>query len=1066
MREIEIFPWDDQFNTGLPEIDAQHRQLAGLVNRLAGCLLHGAGIPAIDALFDTIVAFSHDHINREKALWQAYCTEIEAEFEPVAVHETFISALTRLQSLAGSGLLNHEIFNECAAILLSLSDWLAQHILESGRNPVLTSQAVQSNKTGDAAKAPVKQQMNGNVSALHRLVRTMLNRHGASILQAVWTHTKSLHEDEARAEREVLYRTIVNQASMAIDVVDAGTLRFKEVNDSACALLGYTREELIGEPLALIQADLDEAGLRAAAKRFAAAGGQCNVENRYRRSDGRVIDVQLSVKRVTIAAKPCLLGVWQDITEKKRQEEAASQVHAALQAVLEGSNDAIFVKDWAGRYIIANQASAELLGKPLDALLGSDDYSLFSRQRAEQFRADDRRIFLTGQTQTCEEMVATASGQRCYLLTKGPLIMDGKKCGVFRIARDISERKKVEIKLHAQKDLLDLTGHLAHVGGWQFDLVSSQWSVTDEMLSIFALEQGAAFSENLFMSRFDAADRRLMKQAFAAAQDHCRPFEMEREITDATGENKWIHIIGLPVLENGRVVRLEGAVQDVTLRRQTVIALRESENRFRSLTTVAPVGIFRTDIRGGCVYVNPRWCEIAGMRQEDALGDGWLLAIHPDDRKRVARLWKSVTADRQKFLDEYRFLTADGRMTWVIGGSLAEFDGSGQFCGYVGTIADITPLKNTEEALRRSESRYRSLLETAPFPAVLARLSDGTLLYGNERAQMLYGIRRESGMDGTLDRLFHNTGDWQSFLERLREDRRVDELEIRMRGSDEHSFWALISASLVEYGQAPAIFASINDITERKNMEMAVRQLNTELEQRVSLRTAELAEANRELETFTYSVSHDLKAPLRGIDGYSQLLLADYQAQLDDQGRQFLDNVRQGVMQMNRLIDDLLAYSRIDKRNMQGQTLDLSRMVTDLLSERAADFDARSMAVDVRLPNLMLKVDPQGFAMVIRNLVDNAIKFSRNIPEPRLSISASIGEKSVIMRFEDNGIGFDMQFKDSIFDIFQRLQRAEDYPGTGVGLAIVSKAMSRMGGRVWADSIPYSRTIFFLELPR
>ncbi len=374
--------------------------------------------------------------------------------------------------------------------------------------------------------------------------------------------------------------------------------------------------------------------------------------------------------------------------------------------------------------------------------------------------------------------------------------------------------------------------------------------------------------------------------------------------------------------------------------------------------------------------------------------------------------------------------------------------------------------KMTEAALRESEGRYRSLLEMAPFPVVLSSLRDGTLLYGNQRAEVQYGMRREQGIGQPADRFYQDPEQRDRFVEQLRKEGRVDDFEARMLTADGHHFWALVSASVVDFNNEPAIFSAINDITERKRMEGEVRQLNVELEERVCQRTAELATANKELETFTYSVSHDLKAPLRGIDGYSRLLLDQHHDQLDAEGRLFLNNVRQGVEKMGQLIEDLLTYSRMERRSLQDQRVDLARLVATVLDERKADIEATGVTVAVNLQGLSVQADAHGLAIVMRNLLDNALKFARGSRPPTLSIRGTAAEKSVILEISDNGIGFDMQFHDRIFDIFQRLQRAEDYPGTGIGLAIVFKAMQRMGGRVWATSSPGQGATFYLELPR
>jgi signal transduction histidine kinase len=217
----------------------------------------------------------------------------------------------------------------------------------------------------------------------------------------------------------------------------------------------------------------------------------------------------------------------------------------------------------------------------------------------------------------------------------------------------------------------------------------------------------------------------------------------------------------------------------------------------------------------------------------------------------------------------------------------------------------------------------------------------------------------------------------------------------------------------------------------------------------------ELQRANAELETFTYSVSHDLKAPLRGIDGYSRLLLEDHTGQLDDEGRTFLHTVRHAAEQMNQLINDLLAYSRLERR----------ALAEALVAEYAEEMRERGVGLTVDVPCQAVMAEAEGLAQALRNLLDNALKFTRDAPEPRIEIGGRETKKTCILWVRDNGVGFDAQYHDRIFDIFQRLHRAEEYPGTGVGLAIVRKAMQRMGGRVWTESAPGEGATFYLEIP-
>jgi len=268
----------------------------------------------------------------------------------------------------------------------------------------------------------------------------------------------------------------------------------------------------------------------------------------------------------------------------------------------------------------------------------------------------------------------------------------------------------------------------------------------------------------------------------------------------------------------------------------------------------------------------------------------------------------------------------------------------------------------------------------------------------------------------------------------------------------------LLVASLV-------LYVIIRRVLERQSeSERALGVLNADLERRVAERTMQLEELNRELESFSYSVSHDLKAPLRGVDGYSKILLLDHTDRLDAEGRALIDNIRDGVAQMHALIEDMLAYSRIERRALETRDTPLDDLAAQVLAQREAD--AGGVAIHCALDGVVARVDRDGFALALRNLVENAVKFSRGMASPRIEIGAETFDDRVVVYVRDNGIGFDMQYHDRIFDIFQRLHRAEDYPGTGVGLALVRKAVARMGGRVWAESAPGEGATFYMELLR
>ncbi len=256
----------------------------------------------------------------------------------------------------------------------------------------------------------------------------------------------------------------------------------------------------------------------------------------------------------------------------------------------------------------------------------------------------------------------------------------------------------------------------------------------------------------------------------------------------------------------------------------------------------------------------------------------------------------------------------------------------------------------------------------------------------------------------------------------------------------------------------------IQDVTVRKKMEEELRRLNEELEERVRQRTAELESANKELEAFSYSVSHDLRAPLRAIDGFSRILLEDYANELDDEGQRLLNVVRDNTQKMARLIDDLLAFSRVGRREPERIEIDMTHLARTAFDELRTLEPERKIQEDIQ--GLQRAVgDPVLLRQVFANLISNALKFTRNTPKAEIEIGSYNEGNETVYYVKDNGTGFDMKYADKLFGVFQRLHRAEEFEGTGVGLAIVQRIVHRQGGRVWAEGALNEGATFYFSLP-
>ncbi|MGH8503652.1 MAG: PAS domain-containing sensor histidine kinase [Gammaproteobacteria bacterium] len=556
-------------------------------------------------------------------------------------------------------------------------------------------------------------------------------------------------------------------------------------------------------------------------------------------------------------------------------------------------------------------------------------------------------------------------------------------------------------------------------------------------------------------------------QAAASGGD----YELEIPFRRASdGMYRWHLAKALPIRDGkARIKEWVGIAIDIHDRKQAEQTAARTEAHLRLLLDSTPQKIFTASPDGKVDYFNPQWSEFTGLPFEIIRDWGWTQFIHPDDVEMNVKRWQASIDTGQPFSFEHRFRRADGAYRWHLSRAVPVRNGAGQIIMWVGANTDIDDQKRAESAVRESEQRVRLIVDSS-LDAVVTMSEQGSITGWNPQAEAVFGWTREEAMGRKLADLIipkeyreaHRRG-LEHFLRTGTGPALNNRLSVAALHKDGREFPIELTISPLKLGGKFEFSAFVRDVTEHKRWQEEVETLNETLEQRVAERTAQLETVNRELEAFSYSVSHDLRAPLRAIDGFSRGLLHDYADCLDERGKADLDRVRAAAQRMGQLIDDLLTLSRFTRSEMRMARVDLSDMARAVAAECQASEPTRAVEV-VIAPDLTATADAQLTRVVLDNLIGNAWKFTGHQPRARIEIGAELHDGGTAFYVRDNGCGFDMSYADKLFGAFQRLHSRAEFDGSGIGLATVQRIVHRHGGRIWARAAVDQGATFYFAL--
>jgi PAS domain S-box-containing protein len=840
--------------------------------------------------------------------------------------------------------------------------------------------------------------------------------------------------------------------------------RITYVNDKFCAISKYSRAELIGQDHRLINSGHHP---KAFIRDLWATIGRGNVwkgEIKNRAKDGSFYWVDTTiVPFLDQHGKPRqYVAIRADITERKRTEEhlqASFKEISDLKAALD-EHAIVAITDPQGRITYVNDKFCAISKYSRAELLGKDHRLINSGHHPKAFIRDLWTTIGQGKVWKGEIKNKAKDGTFYWVdTTIVPFLNpDGKPRQYVAIRADITARKEAELASARLAAIVE-SSHDAIIGKDLNSIITS-WNIGAERVFGYTAAEMVGTS----ITRLIPADRQneeghiLRKIKLGESVEH---FETLRQTKD--GRLIHVSVTASPIKDaTGQVVGVSKSARDITEAKQMQQALRASEERLNFALRTSNTGAWELSMPGNIAHRTLIHDRIFGY---DTLLPLWtyerfLEHVVPEDRAEVDRSFRQATAERSNWNLECRIRRADGAVRWIWAAGGHEQDAEGKPLRMSGIVQDITERKQVEEARRASEARYRTLFDYAPDGIVI---SDPESVYIDANASLsrMLGFTREE-LIGLHASDIVDQSEIQHIGLALGEIKANSDhhREWRFRRKDGSVFPAEVIATMMPDGN---LMGMIRDITERKLAQEKIGQMNIELEQRVTQRTAQLEAANKELEAFSYSVSHDLRAPLRAVDGFSQAVLEDYGPQLPEACRQDLQTIRQSAQKMGELIDDLLAFSRLSRLPLSKSAVDTGKLVRNALQELSLQQQGRQ--IDIRIAELPpSQADPALLKQVWVNLLSNALKYTGKREAPRVEIGCAREKNHPVYFVRDNGTGFDMKYAHKLFGVFQRLHRAEDYEGTGVGLAIVQRVVHRHGGRVWAESAKDRGATFYFTL--
>lgn len=553
-----------------------------------------------------------------------------------------------------------------------------------------------------------------------------------------------------------------------------------------------------------------------------------------------------------------------------------------------------------------------------------------------------------------------------------------------------------------------------------------------------------------------------------------REYQGIGKVQTNTGNAIEVRINGTHYLHNGKT-HLLVVMKRTAVERQMEEALLKSEVFAETITSVSPVTLWMTNENAETIYINQTWMNMVGGNLEDHLGSGWLNAIIPEDQEKAKKIFMNAFSEKKVFTQDFRIRRRGGAISWCTTFGSPYFHPNGGFGGFAGSLTDITERKMAEEKLS-SQNTLINTITNNTFQALFLMDAKQQCTYMNPAAELMTGYRLHEVQDKALHYFIHHTHpDGTHYpLEDCPIDRALPSRmqtvgeEVFIRKNGQFFPVAFVASPIIEHGVPKGTVIEVRETSEEKRIREALRNKEKEtmelLEQKVKERTAELEKINFELMQFTSVASHDLKEPVRKVAIFSQRskdLAKDFP---NVEFHKNLDNIIRSAKRMAALIDDLLAFARISQTPDTFKKVDLKALLSQIKDDLQVSIAEKNARIEFEKLPVIDGIEFQ-LGQVFQNLISNSLKFAHPERDPVILINSSQKNGSIEIIYSDNGIGFENEVSERIFELFERLHSKQQFEGTGIGLAIAKKIIMMHGGDIIAQGNPGVGARFIITLP-